>query len=209
MVLGVLETAWPSPGWARWENRLLLAGAMSWLILGPLFQSIWEPEPRIGAAWIIGLAAATLALWGCLEGLACGRGRGLLLPMALVAGGTAAVLVLSRSLVLGECALGLTSALGVAWVVSRWRTSLTLAAGGVPIVVLVLAGLIFGGLFYAEVPKASGGLLALSPLAVLIDRIGPIARWRPWASSLAALLAVLVPVAAAAVLAAVMAPESY
>jgi hypothetical protein len=209
MVLGLLETAWPSPWWARWENRAMLTGATLWLVLGPLFQSLWEPEPRQGVAWMIGLGVGMLAFWGTLEALSARRGRGMLLPMAVLAGGTAAVLVLSRVLVLGECAMTLAAALGVAWLVARWRTDLTLAVGGVPVVTVVLAGLILGGRFYGEMPRASALLLALAPLAVLIDRVGPIRRWPGWASSVARVTAVLVPVAVAAAVAVATAPEGY
>jgi hypothetical protein len=206
MVLGLLESLWPSPAWARWENRLLLVGATLWLLIGPLYQSLWEPAQWKGAVWVCGLGAGILVFWGLLEGLSGRRGRAMLLPLAVLAGGTAAALVLSRFLVLGECGMGLAAALGAAWLVSRWWVELSPAGGGVPVVGVLLAGLILGGFFYAELPASSAILLALAPLALLVDRIGPVARWPGWAGGLARLAAVLVPVGAAVALAAMAAP---
>jgi hypothetical protein len=206
MIVGLVEALWPSPAWARWENRLLLTVATLWLLIGPIYRSLWEPEQWKGAVWVCGLGAGILVFWGVLEGLSCRRGRGMLLPLAVLAGGTAAALVLSRFLVLGECAIGLAGALGAAWLVSRWWVELSPSGGGVPVVALLLAGLILGGFFYAELPAPSALLLAVAPLALLVDRLGPVARWPGWAAGLARFVAVLVPVGAAVALAAMNAP---
>jgi hypothetical protein len=71
----------------------------------------------------------------------------------------------------------------------------------VAVVSTVQSGLILGGLFYAETPWASALLLGVAPLAVVVDRLGPVRRWPAWAAGLVRAAAVLAvdAVAAAAI----------
>ncbi len=197
MVLGSFEAAAPSPAWARWENRLLLAAGSLWALLHPLFNGTWQP--REGAIWLASIGAAQLIVWGVMETRARQLGRAMIPPMVILAAGTAAVLLLSHSLVLGELAATLAVALVAICLVSLWRPGLTLARGGVPVVVTVLTGLLVLGRFYAypEVSAPAVILLAVSPLTLWIDLLGPVRRLGAWKAGLVRAVAIFVPVAIA------------
>jgi hypothetical protein len=47
MLLGVCESVRPSPGWARWENRLLLTVLALGLILGPVLGADWPTRSAL------------------------------------------------------------------------------------------------------------------------------------------------------------------
>ncbi len=189
-LLGLLETVAPTPAWARWENRLLMTALTLWLVLGPLLGGAWEP--REGYVRLAGLGLGMLAAWGVLDWQAERLGRATLLPLTLLAGGTAAGLLLSHSLVLAEFAAVLAASLAACWLVGLWSPGLTPARGGVAVVVVVLAGLLLAGHFYAypELPGPVAATLAAAPLALWVDRLGPARRLGPWASSFLRLAAV-------------------
>jgi hypothetical protein len=207
MGLGLLEVAWPGPAWSRWENRLLLTGGMLWLLLNSQFQARWATNAE-GVRWLVGLGAGVLAFWGVLEALADRLGGALPLPLLIQAGGTAAVELLSGSLAQAEFAAVLAAALGLTWVASWFGPALSLSRGAVPVVAVALSGLILSGYFFAFVPAASALLLAAAPLALYVDRIGPIRRLSPWKASLVRALTILVPVAAAVAVAFAKAPPT-
>src|SRR4051794_32643474 len=118
-LLGLCESIRPAPGWARWENRLLLTLLTLGLILGPVLGPDW-PD-RTSMARQGGLVLIVLVVWASLDALAARRSTAVLGPALLIAAACAsASLVLSGSLVLGKLGGGLTAALGAVWVVSWW-----------------------------------------------------------------------------------------
>ena len=132
----MFESIQPSPAWARWENRLLLAVLVLWAVLA---------EPVLGADWPTrrdlavqgGLVLAVLVAWVNLETLAAGRSTAVLGPSLLVvAAGTAFAVLFSGYIVLGRIGGGLTAALGAVWVVSWWLPDRSLSRGGVPVLVV-------------------------------------------------------------------------
>src|SRR4051794_9791354 len=71
MLLGLCESVRPSPGWARWENRLLLTALVLGLILGPVLGEDWPTRSDLARQG--GLALVLLAAWANLESLAARR----------------------------------------------------------------------------------------------------------------------------------------
>jgi hypothetical protein len=204
MVLGVLDATWPSPAWARWENRLIVSAVTVWLIVRSQYEGLWAT--RDGARSLGAMVAGVYLLWSVLDGLSARAGRATIFPLVILTAGTSVVLVLSRSLVLGEYGAALTVALAVAWVASRWKARLTLARGGVPIVSVVLAALLLSGYFYAELSRRNALLLASAPLTLLVGELPPIRRASAWKSGLARAIAILIPVGIAIALAAMDSP---
>lgn len=206
MTLGLLESVAPCPAWARWENRILLTALMLGLVLRPLLAE-WLVTVE-GVGWLLGVGLGILAAWGVLESQAERLGRAILLPMVILAIGTAGVLLLSHSLVLASSAAVLAAALAACGLVMLWRGEGASVRGGVPVVVVVLAGLILSGHIYAfpALPGLAAVGLAAAPLALGVDRVGP-GRWLgPRGSALIRLVAVLVVVGVALAITAFKSP---
>ena len=81
---------------------------------------------------------------------------------ARVSGGSGIPPVLSGSLLLGQLALVLAAAVAVALLAAWFFPQLPLAAGAVPVVVVLLSGLWVNGYFYAELPAICALLFALA-----------------------------------------------
>jgi hypothetical protein len=195
--LGTLEAAWPAPSWARWENRLLSSALTLAVMLSAAPAIVEALGTRQSTLWIVALGAGIVASWTNLEALA-GRitGVAIVLPLLVVAGGASVALAI-WSIVPGQLGGALTAALAGAWVASWWGGPLSLARGGVTVLVLVLAALIVYAHVYAGMATSCVALLAASPLALWVTRIGPIRRLPPWQAALIGAVAALVPVAVA------------
>lgn len=196
MVFGLLESATPGPAWTRWENRLLLAALTLGLVLGPVLASATEWRGQV--VRLAALAALVLFCWANLEALAS-RASVAWLGSALLAvcASTAGALLLSGHFMGFQLAGGLAAALGTVWVTSLVIPALRLSRGGVPVLTATLAALLMLGNTYSSLPATSGLLLALAPVAAWAGWIGPVSRLAPWLSSLVALAAVVLPLAAA------------
>ena len=199
--LGTLEAAWPAPAWVRWENRLLFSVLTLAVMLSAAPAIVAALGTRESTRWIFGLGAGIVLSWTNLEALA-GRMNGvaIVLPLLVVAGGASVTLAI-WSIVPGQLGGALTAALAGAWVVSWWGGPLSLARGGITVLVLVLAALILYAHVYAGMATSCVVLLAVSPLTLWITRIGPIRRLAPWQAALIGAMAALVPVGVAAGLA--------
>jgi hypothetical protein len=205
-LLGLCEALRPAPGWARWENRLLLTLLVLGAILAPVLGPDWH-NPR-ALAGLLGLVLGVLAAWVNLEALAARRSTAVLGPALLVvAAGTAAAFLLSQSAALFQIEVGLAAALGAVWVLSWWLPILGLGRGGVPVLVAATAALLVDAQVYSGLLRAPAILLACAPLAAWAGLAGPMGRLRPWLSSLIMMLATLVPTAIAVALVYAEAPE--
>jgi hypothetical protein len=205
MLLGFCESVRPAPGWARWENRLLLTIVTLALVLGPVLGEDWPNRPALARQG--GAVALLLAAWLNLEALAARRSTAVVGPSLLVvAASAAAALLLSGSIVLGQLGGGLAAALGAVWVVSWWMPDLSLARGGIPVLVATVASLLIVGHVYAFLPASSAYLLAASPLAAWVGFVGPARRLAAWQSALLAAVATLIPAAVAVGLAIAASP---
>lgn len=173
-LIGVLDGGWPAPRWSRWQNRLLLAVLLMWLVFSPLVGGLWTAEH--GAAWMIGLGSATFAFATVLDIRAERLGPAMPLVLMVPAIGMAAAQHFSESSYLFTILSGaLAATTGALWVVSWFSPRMNLARATIPIYAVVYAGLAIGGMFYGGLPKTSGLALAVAPLASFIDRVGP---WR-------------------------------
>jgi hypothetical protein len=195
VLLGLCESVRPSPGWARWENRLLLTLLTMGLVLGPVLGENWPTRSDLTRQG--GLVLMMLAAWGNLEALAARRSMAVLGPSVLVvAASTGAALLLSGSMVLGQLGLGLAAAVAAIWVLSLWL-HLLLGRGGIPVLVAAYGALLIEGHVYAGLPASSAYLLAAAPLAAWVGFVGPARRLAAWQSALLSAVATLVPAAVA------------
>jgi hypothetical protein len=205
MLLGVCESVRPSPGWARWENRLLLTLLTLGLILGPVLGADWPTRSALARQG--GLVLVVLTAWANLEALAARRSTAVLGPALLVVVACVAVaLMLSGVIVLGQLAGGLAAALAVTWIVSWWLPDRSLGRGGVPVLVATVAALLIEGHVYAGLPASSAYLLAAAPLAAWVGSVGPMRRLSGWQAGLLNTIATLVPAAVAVGLAIAASP---
>ncbi len=199
--LGTLEAAWPAPAWTRWENRLLFSVLTLAVILSAAPAVVEALGTRETTGWTFALWAGIVLSWTNLEALA-GRmtGVAIVLPLLVVAGGASVTLAI-WSIVPGQLGGALTAALAGAWVVAGRGGPLSLARGGITVLVLVLAALILYAHVYAGMATSCVVLLAVSPLTLWVTRIGPIRRLASWQAALIGATAALVPVGVAAKLA--------
>lgn len=205
-LLGLCESIRPSPGWARWENRLLLTLLAMALILGPVLGPDWPDRASLVRQG--GLVLLVLCAWANLEALAARRPTAVPGPALLVVAASISVaLVLSGSLVLGKLAGGLTAAIAAAWVLSCRLPDRSMGRGGVPVLVATFAALLIEGHVYSGLPASSAYLLATAPVAAWAGFIGPSRRLAPWQAALLSAVATLVPAAVAIGLAYAAAPS--
>lgn len=198
MAVGLLDALWREPAWLRWGGRLLLAGAVVWLLLRPIIEYTWGSAQ--GAAWIVGLGLALLAFWAGLEALSERLSTASLsLILLIVTAGSSVVLLLSGSALLSQLGGAAAATLGACLVVAGRSPTLSLARGAVCVVSVLLAGLWLNGYFYAEAPLTSVLLVALSPTAAWVGQVERVRRLAPWQANLVRVAVVLVPVALAVV----------
>jgi len=208
VLLGLCESIHPSPAWARWENRLLLAVLAVGVVLGPVLGADWPTRRDLAVQG--GLVLAVLVAWVNLETLAAARSTAVLGPSLLVVtAGTAFALLFSGYIVLGRICGGLTAALGAVWVLSWWLPDRSLSRGGVPVLVVTCTAFLIMGHIYSGLPLPAALLLGAAPLMLWPAWVGPARRLAPWQSALLAAALVLLPVGVAVGLAFQAAPGGY
>ena len=177
-LVGVWDGDFPTPRWARWENRALLIVLLLWLVIVPQWGG--SLEPWIAARWMIGLGVGLLAWWTILDARAERLGASMPLVLLLPAAALPAAQLLARSATLAACSGAFAAVMGGVWLATRIAGRTNLARGAVPIYAVTFAGLILHGRFYSEIPNGAALAFALAPLASLVDRFGPIAGRSPW-----------------------------
>jgi hypothetical protein len=208
MLLGLLESTVPIPAWMRWISRVLVTILVVALVLGPVLGPEWSSLRALAAAG--GLVLGILVAWMNLEGLAAGRSTAVLGPALLaVAGGTAAALLLSGSVVLFRVGGGLAASLGAIWVLSWWLSDRSLSRGGIPVLTATVAALLIVGHVYSSLPLAAAILFAAAPLAAWPGFAGPARRLASWQAAILAAVLCLVPVAIAVALVLKESPGEY
>lgn len=193
----------PAALWGLWATRAgatrpaehavrAVAGAvLARAACAPLLAYAWGAGE--GWAWTVGLGAALAGVWALTEAVAGkleARAAGTALTLA--AGGVAAGVALTGSLLYGQLGGALAAGTAAVAAVALWRPATSLR-GLVPAWALLSWGLLWAGALYSELPYAAAALLALAPAAAL-----PAKGWR-------GALAVGVPVAAALAVAFVLA----
>jgi hypothetical protein len=198
-LLGLLDSAWPSPAWARWENRFLLTTLVLGVVLGPLFEGL--SETRAGVIQVCGIAVAILVFWANLEALARKLPPSALgLSLGIAVAGAGLRLLLAGNMVLFQLIVALGASLGAAWLFSLWRPGLTLARGGSTVLTATLASLLIYGQYYSSVPEPEtlaiglAAIVLLTPLLAWIAMIGPIRRRPTWVVCLVVAVITLIPV---------------
>lgn len=196
-VLGLLEWSWPSPAWARWENRILLSALVVVVMVGPADLEVLGVRKPI--LWQICLGVGILLSWTNLESLARRiTGVAIALPLVVVCSGAGASLLLSGGMVLARLAGALTVSLAAIWLLSIRSAPLSLARCAIPVVVVALASLLLEGHVYAELPTLGLILLAASPAMLWITQVPWLRRMAPWRRAVVGTLAVMLPLGLAA-----------
>jgi hypothetical protein len=209
-LFGLVE-AWTRPaGLVLTLARAAASFALPWALLGFVRAYAWSGREAL--FWTAGLALALCALW-TLAAAEAERLPGARVPLAFLVTcvATSVALGLGRSASLAQLAGVLAVPAGALLVLAWMRPDVSLAPGGLSVLVPVLYGLLLAGVFAAELPLASAAFLAASPLAPALTARGPLARLHPTPRALvAALLVALVAVAALAPLTVAAAePDPY
>ncbi len=160
-ILGTVEDAGKTRPALRWTLRLMLTAALIWLLLKPLHTAHWQGPQR----WMFpaALLGGTTLCWIIVEQRTHRMPR-ILLPLTLLASGTAAVELFSGFMKFAQIAAMLAVALGVCWLLSLVVRLPDVAPGGLTVAIVVLAGLWIGGFFYGDMPPVSAVLLAVAPV---------------------------------------------
>jgi hypothetical protein len=208
VVVGGLPKGLPAEAWQWLPPFALLAGGLG-LVPDPWGRRAVVPALALGLVLatvpertfvaVGGLLLGFLALAEVVRGAALRAGpRPLLAALAVAAAGTAASLVVSGWMLLGQAAGGLAAAAGAVFLLAG--RSPASAGSAVAAGTLLLGGLLLDGSLYAELPRASAVLLAGALLGA----------WIPFRSSIARVGAVaLLAAAAVAVALAASPPMDY
>lgn len=162
--IGLAEPWWRGKAWLRWGIWLGLGGATAWLQFGALVEHTWSTAQAV--LWIGGLALATAALCAALDALAERRdGASLPLALWLTAATTSAVLLLTKSALLGQLAGSIAGIFGAATVLAWWAPSIRLSRGAMTVFGLLFVALLSQGHLYSELSLWGALLLYLAPFA--------------------------------------------
>jgi hypothetical protein len=189
LIAAALQRAWPASPWAAWIPRLILVLVLVPLIARPLMQHTWTVMQSV--LGVAGTILAWLVFWAFLDRASRDESRRVAWPLtlAVIAGGTSVVLMLSGSAKYGQLAGALAVAAGVWWLFSMAWERARSGNGSAAVPAFVLGGLAAAGHLFAEMPVLSFALVSVAPVAA--DLGGMLAsKWRKrWAA--AALEAVL------------------
>jgi hypothetical protein len=157
---GGLLTRWQT---VRWLLLGLIAGGGLRLLLAPIFRQ--DSSAGLGWLWVVGLAGLTVLLSMTLSVLSRSASNKLEIPLCLlmVSAGSAAALILSGSLLLGQFALVLTGAIAGASIAQRRGGATDDSA----VVALLLVALLASGYFFADLKAPAAAFLVTAPLFAL------------------------------------------
>ena len=116
--------------------------------------------------------------------------------MTLAATGAGVTLLASGSAVLGQLGLTLAISLAGAWFAGILINGPVAQRGGLGVALILLAGLLINGYFYASLKPLHALVLAMAPLAAWVGQLPPIRRLKPWQASLVVVILTGVVVAA-------------
>ncbi len=183
--VGALLSRRPAVGFAA---RAAAVGLMLWAIANPYLGGV--PLPRRTGIWIPGLGAAVLGWWLLVHRLAA-RERGACLPILLWLTASAVSMLLlfgAHTLALPLLAASIAAGAGALAVCAFWRTRVG-AQGAAGVGVALLSCLLLVGYLGSGLAPWMIAMVAPTPCCVLVKRVPAIARLRPWASTLACVLA--------------------
>lgn len=187
---------------ASFVRANLLMKILSGIALAGATAALFMP-PRSAAnplVWKAGLGASVLIFWMLSEPLANKR-RGVSLPiaMAVVFAGASIVLLQTRQAGYSLMAAALSSMCGVSMMIAILNRRFSFANGAMHVIGAMLTSLCVIGWLYnlTDVPVWPFALLMVSPLAMWIGELRPIALLRPWQRAGVALAATTILVSAA------------
>jgi hypothetical protein len=198
-VLGLIDAFRRPPLWARLLIRAVVSVAAVALVLNWRIGRQWDSPQEI-SLWLGVLGGVLFFLWNALSRLA-ERSEGAPLPVALWAAcaGAAGTIILAHNATFAEQLGALAACFGSAFVLSLWRSDLTLARGPIPVFAVAYGALIAAAYYNLDNLGAPAAiLLAAAPLAAWITQLRPIRRKGAVARTLIALAATALPTAAAA-----------
>lgn len=162
-------------------GRLVLVGAITWLVLRPLMGNLWQGST--GYLWWGGLALGWWLWWSVQVRLA-DRLPGLLVPLVLsmVAGGGGFVLLWSNSSSLSQLSGAVAAVTGVLVPVLLWRRGIAGGAGSVASVAGVLGLIWLNAITFVPVPVGRIIVLALASLTPVLALVPALKRKPYWVS---------------------------
>jgi hypothetical protein len=198
--VGLVALLWPRAAALHWCLRFAAASGAVVVVTLPMIRHTWSPAQSVILP--TGLVPALLLTWASLDGLARrASGAGLALTLLVVAGAGSVALVLSRTAKLGQLVAALAAMAVAALVVAWWKRGSSLGAGAAGTTAVLLGYLWIEGHLYAELPASSAVLLAAAPSAAWLGALPAVRKLAPWQVVCAQATAVLIPTAAALVIA--------
>lgn len=197
-----------APLWARVAIRALVSILVVALVLNWRIGRQWDGLQEIALGLGI-LGGALFVLWNGLSALA-ERSEGAPLPVALwtACAGAAGTILLARNATFAEQLGALASCCGSAFVLSLWRSDLTLARGVTPVFAVAYGGILVAARYNLDdLGTPAAVLLAAAPLAAWVTQFRPLRRKGAVVRTLAAMAATAFFVGAAAALVYFSRPE--
>ena len=190
-------------GWLQPRHVVQLAVG---LLLALSATLLLHPPPAVDQPWLwkLGLGAAVLIVWLCLEVQAERHpGPSLPLAMTIVFTGVSLVIKESRFAMLSLSAAAASAAWGSVLLISIFNSKLRVSRGPMHVAAMLLPAMLVLGEFDRRggVSIASFLLLAIAPLMLWLGELPPLRTRRPWQAALARAALVAVPVLIAVVLA--------
>ncbi|MEJ5251619.1 MAG: hypothetical protein HPY54_11705 [Chthonomonadetes bacterium] len=187
-VMGVVVTLWAivEHFTARWERaraaaRLVLAGAVAWLVLKPLIGSVWQ-----GSAWYFWWGGLTLGwwLWWSLQAGLADRLPGPVVPLVLsmVAGGGGLILLWSNSSSLSQLGGAVAAVVGALVPLMLWRRDVLVGASAIAPAVGLLGLVWINAIAFVPVPAWRIAVLAIASLTPLLALLPAFKRRSLWLS---------------------------
>lgn len=200
MVVGLVESFWQAPSWARWFWRWGFSGLVLWLLLRSVVEYTWG-LPK-GLVWLLALSIVMLMFWTALDALA-ERIKGAFLPALLfiTSLGSSIALMLGRSASISQLCGSVTVMTIVSAIVGWQQHNFTLAKGAAAVLTVLLFGFWLNGVFYAYLPMVTAVLLMLSPMVGWLGQMPPMRRLPAWQSVFVQILAALLLVVVANIIA--------
>ncbi len=171
--------------WCRrvWMFRAALAFSAAPLLLQSYLEYHWSASQS--TVYAVGFGVVCLLIWSVLARIATDRtcGRWLAAALLVTSGGVGLTTLFSGSQTLGQLGLALAATLaggGVAVLLAFDRQSYPTTTAMIDVPIVLLAGLLLNGRWYAEMASVHSVLLGLSPLAFGVSVAPGVRRLQTW-----------------------------
>lgn len=181
MVWAIVEHFTARWGSVRMAGRLVLSGAIAWLVLQPLMGSVWQ-----GSAWYLWWGGLTLGwwLWWSLQAGLADRLPGPLVPLvfSMVAGGGGFVLLWSNSSSLSQLGGSVAAVVGALVPPLLWRRDVLVGTPAIAPAAGVLGLVWINAIAFVPVPVWRIAVLAIASLTPLLALLPALKKKSPWLS---------------------------